>query len=454
MIKSNFLSFLALASLLIALSCGKEEIPVDGDPDGVLQVPQLQEATDITSSSFKINWNSISGAERYEIDVATDADFNQILAPYDAFRENGSSFKVTSLDPTTLYYARVRSVRGSEITASSNVISLMTTEPVEPEPDTYLKEAVSSFSVGMAVQSTKLSGSYGEIYKNEFNTLTAEWEMKMNVMYPSEGNYNFDKADKIVDFAVANGMDVHGHALIWHSSTPSWVENFSGTDQEFEEMIKDYITTTVTRYKGKVRAWDVVNEAFEDNGGVLRNSVFRQRMGDDYIAKCYQWTRDADPDVLIFYNDYNMVIDPTKFNAAVAMIDQFISNGVPVDGFGFQMHIAYNGPSKNQIANTAKKITDRNLLLHFSELDVRANPNNDLTVLTEARAIEQQTKVREVVEVYNAIPAASKYALTVWGLKDDESWLHNFWGHVDWPLLYDNQFNIKKAHTGFLEGLE
>ncbi len=176
-------------------------------------------------------------------------------------------------------------------------------------------------------------------------------------------------------------------------------------------------------------------------------------MGPDYIKKCHQWVREADPNVLIFYNDYNMVSSNTKRNAALAIVDQLITENL-IDGFGFQMHISYNGPSKSQIENAAKEITDRNLLLHFSELDIRANPDNNMTFLSETRAIEQQQKYKEVVEIYNAIPMDNKLALTVWGLKDNESWLLNFWGHPDWPLMYDEQFNFKKAHTGFLEGLE
>ena len=126
-----------------------------------------------------------------------------------------------------------------------------------------------------------------------------------------------------LSFAQANDMNVHGHALIWHNATPSWVQNFAGTDAEFEAMVKDYITTTVTRYKGKVRSWDVVNEAFEDGVVIpLRNSVFRQKMGDDYIKKCFQFARDADPDVLLFYNDYNMASSATKRTAMFNLVDE------------------------------------------------------------------------------------------------------------------------------------
>ncbi len=324
----------------------------------------------------------------------------------------------------------------------------------DPQAKKALKEAATTFSVGMIVQANRLGGKHDEVISKDFNSITSEYEMKMNIMYPSEGNYNFDAADAIVDFAVSRGMDVHGHALIWHNATPSWVENFSGTDAEFEAMVEDYITTTVTRYKGKVRSWDVVNEAIEDGSNNLRNSVFKQKMGDDFIAKCFQFAKNADPDVLLFYNDYNLTFDSGKQNAMFAIVDDLKSQGL-IDGVGAQMHISYNGPSSTQIQSVVDGTVSRDLLMHFSELDIRANPDNDLTTaLTDSRAIEQQAKYKEVVEIYNAIPQDSKFALTVWGLRDNESWLLDFWGNPDWPLLYDSAFNTKKAHDGFLEGLE
>lgn len=447
------IKFLFASLLIVFVACDKDD-PIttpetfDLIPPTGISIPQ------VSKTAFRVEWTAVPGASAYETIVATDEGFSNIVPPYDNVRDFGTGFNVIDLSPESTYYVKVRTVINSEVSAYSVTEAVTTSEADQPEPDTALKDAATTFKVGMAVSTPKLGGQYDNIYKREYNSLTAEYEMKMNIMYPSNGNYNFDKADAIVEYAQQNNMQVHGHALIWHSATPSWVENFSGTDEAFEVMVEDYIKTTVTRYKGKVVSWDVVNEAFNDGNGTLRNSVFRQKMGDNYIEKCYRWAREADPDVLIFYNDYNMVTDDTKRNAALAMVDDFINRGVPIDGFGFQMHISYNGPSKSKIASTAKQVTDRNILLHFSELDIRANPNNDQNTLSVDRAVQQQAKYKEVVEVYNAIPEQSKFALTVWGLRDVDSWLQDFWGHIDWPLMYDQDFQIKKAHTGFLEGLE
>ncbi|PIB37506.1 hypothetical protein BFP72_10155 [Reichenbachiella sp. 5M10] len=442
---------LVCAVVLMVSACGE-----DGSKEeaGELLPPTVDTPTDVAGDQFVLTWSKVTGATKFQIEVAIDEDFSQLVEPYDPWRLNATRFTVTELDYGTTYYVRMRTERDDELSAYSNVVVATTLDEPGPEPTTALKEVATTFAVGMAVQTSRLTGEHHEVLTREFDQITAEWEMKMSVMYPTEGVYDFTRSDQIVEYGEANDIAIHGHALIWHSSTPTWVEDFAGTNEEFEAMVKEYITTVVTRYKGRVRSWDVVNEAFQDGSGQLRNTVFRQKMGDDYIEKCYQWTRDADPDVLIFYNDYNMTTDAAKLKASLDMADDFVARDVPIDGIGFQMHIAYNGPDRATIEGAAKKVTDRDLLLHFSELDIRANPNDNMSSLTEQRAIDQQAKYKEVVEIYNAIPETSKFALTVWGMIDSETWLTDFHGYVDWPLMYNDDFSVKKAHTGFLQGLE
>ena len=316
-----------------------------------------------------------------------------------------------------------------------------------------LKCAAITFKIGAAVRASRLDEGYDDILSSDFSQITSEFEMKMNIMYPTQGAYNFSAADATVAYAQANDMEVHGHALIWHNATPSWVENFNGTDAEFEDMVKDYITTTIQRYGTTVRSWDVVNEAIEDGSNQLRNSVFRQRMGDDFIRKCYQFARNADPNILLFYNDYNLTFDSGKQAAMFNIVDDLMANNL-VDGVGAQMHISYNGPSSTQIQSVVNGTVSRGLLMHFSEIDIRANPDGEQTSLTNNRAEAQKAKYKEVTEIYDAIPQASKFALTVWGIKDDESWLIDFWGQIDWPLLYNADFSPKPAYQGVLEGLQ
>ncbi|MEM6718064.1 MAG: endo-1,4-beta-xylanase [Bacteroidota bacterium] len=375
------------------------------------------------------------------------------LNSYWQFSTNGPIVQDGNGPETHLYEASGTYVITLTVEAPDGDIQATETISVTGNELLALKDATDTFSVGMAVQSNRMNGQHGEILIREFNNLTAEFEMKMNTMYPSQGNYNFTAADAIVNYGVANNMNIHGHTLIWHNSIPDWVENFSGTDQEFETMIENYITTVVTRYAGQVRSWDVVNEAIEDGSNQLRNSVFRQRMGDDYIKKCYQWARAADPNALLFYNDYSITFDAGKQAAMFAIVDNLMSENL-IDGVGAQMHIDIFFPTAAQIQSVVNGTVSRGLKMHFAELDVRVNPNNDISSLTEERAIAQQNKVREVVEIYDAIPDANKFAITIWGMRDNETWLVDFWGQPDWPLFYDAAFTPKKAHTGFLEGLD
>ncbi len=338
--------------------------------------------------------------------------------------------------------------------------------PIEPEvplePQVGLKD-FADFSVGMAITLERLNiPQHAEVYRKDFNNLTAEFEMKMDIMHPTPTTFNFDAGDAIVAFAEANGMEVHGHTLIWHNefALPNWVKNFSGTDAQFEAMVENYITTTLQHFKGKVRSWDLVNEAISDSrGNPLRNtegnglgSIFRQKMGPDYVKKCFQFARNADPDVKLFYNDYNMASSVSKRDAMFRLVDDL---GDLIDGVGAQMHISFNSPSQSRIQQLVDGVVSRNLLLHFAELDVRVNTegNASLAALSAPRAEAQKAKYKEVVEIYNAIPQANKFALTVWGLRDNETWLTDFWKVPEFPLMFNENYTQKPAYDGFMEAL-
>lgn len=448
---------LLIGSLFALVNCADPGDDTDIASSIGLGSPITSGAYDVTSSGFTASWTRVYKADSYELDISKDKNFETFLAGYQAKSLTTFNEEVVGLDEATDYFFRVRAVNTEEISSNSGIIQVTTLEGGGSAPTEALKDAATTFFVGMSVKADQLtSGSkYDEILKREFSSITAEYEMKMNIILPTKGNYDWSKSDAIVDYAIANGINVHGHALVWHNSVPDWLANYTGTNAEFEQEVKDYITAVLTRYKGKVTSWDVVNEAINDTGGTLRQTVFSEKMGDNYVAKCFQFAREADPDVLLFYNDYSVTTNDTKQTAIFNLIDDLQTNNVPIDGIGFQMHIQYNSPSVNQMETAVNKALDRGLKLHFSELDVRANPNKDITTLTEERAIAQKNKIKEVVAVYNAIPQANKYAISVWGMKDNESWLLPFYDNYnEWPLLYDSNFETKKAHTGFLEGLK
>lgn len=332
-------------------------------------------------------------------------------------------------------------------------------------PGDPLKTLV-DYPIGNIVSAAKLTSTsssdqnFRELLLDDFNSITAENDMKMANIYRGPDNYDFSDGDAIVAFAKANGLRVFGHTLVWHASIPGWLNNFEGTDEEFSTLIENYVKTTVAHFAEEkmmvngeevsvVSGWDVVNEVFE--GGGLRSTLFQSRMGPDYVSKLFTWAREADPDVKLFYNDYNMEFETAKRNAMLNMVANFQENDIPIDGIGFQMHVNHDFPSRDAMVEATNSAIATGLLIHFSELDVKVNFNNDITEFTQARADAQETKYRTVAEIYNTVPAAQQYGLTIWGMRDIDSWLYD--GGNDWPLMYDNDFNYKIAHRGFAEGL-
>ena len=461
---------LVLSSLLIFLSsCASE----DQNAQLVLSTPVANPAKEISDNGFRAKWNYVSKAPTYLLDVSTSPAFTDFVPNYNAKVISDLNDLVTGLMGGTQYYYRVRAQSDDLIISEySNVISVITTGTNNiAEDPTFLKVKVNKlanpFFVGMAVKANQLdSGSpYDVILKNEFSSISAEYEMKMDQISTASGVYNWTVADKIVAYGNSNGINVHGHALVWHNSVPTWLANYSGTDADFALEVKKYITDVVTHYKGKVRSWDVVNEAVEADG-TMRNTIFLKRMGANYVNDCFKWARAAavaaaDSQLLLFYNDYATSDNIDKQNAAYTIIDGLVASKL-IDGVGFQMHNTIFAPSKAQIESDINRAVAKGLKIHISELDMQVNPGNapaNLTAtFTNELRLAQKEKYKEIVKIYNALPAANKYALTVWGMKDNESWIPfstdlNHPGN-DWPLLYDANFGLKSAHTGFLQGLD
>ncbi|TDW49170.1 endo-1,4-beta-xylanase [Flavobacterium sp. 270] len=463
--KIKFLLVLALASLVFFLNaCSKD----DNETAANLETPIANAPKDVNDNGFKAKWNYVSNSKSYLLDVSTTENFASFVPNYNAKPVTDLNEVVVGLTGGTKYYYRVRAKSDTEISDYSNVISVVTTGTNGiPEDPTFLKVKVNKlanpFFVGMAIKASQLtSGSpYDVILKNEFSSISAEYEMKMDQISTASGVYNWTVADKIVAYGNTNGINVHGHALVWHNAVPQWLKDFSGTDAAFAAEVKKYITDVVTHYAGKVKSWDVVNESVDDNGGAMRNTIFLQRMGPNYVKDCFQWARNAaiaagDTNLLLFYNDYATSTNIPKQDKVFSIVDDLKASKL-IDGLGFQMHNTYLSPTKAQIETDLNKAVAKGLKIHVSELDIQVNQFNDISTFTNERRLAQKEKYKEIVQLYNALPAANKYALTIWGMKDNESWIPystelNHTGN-DWPLLYDSNFAIKSAHTGFLEGL-
>ena len=463
--KNKFL--LVLTSLMFFFNaCSSDDPTVVAS---TLENPVAIAAIDINDAGFKAKWFFVSNAKSYLLDVSTTESFSTFVPNYDSKVITDLNEVVIGLSPATQYYYRVRAKNDTQTSGYSNVISVVTTGTTNvPEDPTFLKvkanKLANPFFVGMAVKANQLTtgSAYEVILKNEFSSITAEYEMKMNPISTGSGLYNWAAADKILAFGNANGINVHGHALVWHQAVPDWLKNYKGTDAEFAAEVKKYITDVVTHYAGKVKSWDVVNEAADDNGNQMRNTIFLQKMGPNYIKDCFQWARDAanaagDTNLILFYNDYATSTNLQKQDRVYTIVDDLKASNL-IDGLGFQMHNTYLSPTKAQMETDINKAVAKGLKIHVSELDIQVNPANDITTFTNERRLAQKEKYKEIVKLYNALPAANKYALTIWGMKDNESWIPfstdiNHPGN-DWPLLYDLNFAIKSSHTGFLEGLD
>ena len=193
------------------------------------------------------------------------------------------------------------------------------------------------FLIGTAVNSRTLN-THRDLIVKHFNSITAENEMKFDALQPTEGIFNFYRADQMIEFAKENNIQVRGHVLVWHSQTPSWVFRFAGqpaTKELLLERMRNHISTVVGRYKGQIYAWDVVNEAISDGPEIYRDSPWYNIIGKEFIAEAFRAAHEADPDAKLFYNDYNAV-EPAKMQKIYNMLKELIEEGVPIHGVGIR----------------------------------------------------------------------------------------------------------------------
>jgi endo-1,4-beta-xylanase len=286
---------------------------------------------------------------------------------------------------------------------------------------------------GTAVAANKLSDSvYVGILDREFTMVTPENEMKWDATEPSQNSFSYTNADRIVSHAQAAGQRVRGHALAWHSQQPGWVQNLSGT--ALRSAMTNHITNVATHYRGKIYAWDVVNEAFADGGNGARRDSNLQRTGNDWIEVAFRTARAADPGAKLCYNDYNTDGQNAKSNAVFAMVQDFKSRGVPIDCVGFQSHINSASPVPSDYQANLQRFANLGVDVQITELDIEgsgtAQANNFATVTRACLAVSRCT------------------GITVWGIRDSDSWRAS-----GTPLLFDNSGNKKAAYTSTLNAL-
>jgi endo-1,4-beta-xylanase len=318
------------------------------------------------------------------------------------------------------------------------------------------------FPIGVAVNPRMLqNGPDAELIKTQFNSITPENAMKMGPIHPQEDNYFWKDADLIVDFAQKNGLKTRGHTLCWHNQTPSWFFTDATGKQVSREVLLDrlqkHITEVVSRYKGKIYAWDVVNEAVPDTGtAIYRQSKFYEIIGEDYIEKAFQYAHQADPDAQLFYNDYNTE-NAAKREKIYQLVKKLKDKGIPIHGVGLQGHWSLYEPTAKELEESITKFASLGLKVQVTELDVSVYPkeherrekrSTDKSEFTSQMNDKQSAHYKMLFEVFrkhrNTITG-----ITFWNLSDKYSWLDNFPvpGRKDYPLLFDQNNNPKKAFS-------
>jgi len=324
---------------------------------------------------------------------------------------------------------------------------------------------ISTFPIGSSIRITPFlkDSKLVSIQKKHFNSFTSGSDMKMYNIIKAENEYNWEVVDTILKYATQNNQRLFGHNLIWHSSTPKWVvEKARENPKWLQSFMKSYIETYVGRYKGKVHGWDVVNEGLESAGSSFRKeSIWFEIMGKSYIEKAFIYARKADPDAILFYNDFNIERDTLKLNATLKMVEDFKKRGIPIDGIGFQMHIRMDIPNEI-IEFTLKKAAKTGLQIHLSEVDLIFNTHDDTRgggiekykFLTEKMKQDQAKKYYDLAQIYKSVvPKNQQYGITFWGFNDRDTWIKPFFDMEDWPCIFDNKLNKKPAFDGFYEGL-
>jgi endo-1,4-beta-xylanase len=289
---------------------------------------------------------------------------------------------------------------------------------------------------------------YRELIAREFNLLTPENVLKWGLIRPDEEEFDFSKPDELIGFAEENGMSVTGHALAWHMQNPEWLENGDYSEAEMEDILKRHIRTVVGRYSDRIDAWDVVNEAVNDEGE-LRESIWLRDLGKEYIEIAFrEAAKQTDAD--LFYNDYGLSYDEEKREKVYELLSDLLEKGVPVDGIGLQMHFIGVRAEPGQVRQTIKKFQELGLEVRMTEMDV-AYDKDDAPEGLEQRQAEYYREVFETC-LENGVES-----LTVWGARDSESWINVFQDYdekyTDSPLLYDEEGRKKASYRKVKEAL-
>ena len=349
--------------------------------------------------------------------------------------------------------------------------------PAAPQQPKALKDVFKNdFKIGAALNRRQFSEEDtrgAAIVSTHFNSITSENVLKWALVHPEPGRYDFTAPDRFVEFGEKRGMFIVGHTLVWHNQTPRWVfEDEKGNPVDRETLLnrlREHIFTVVGRYKGRIKGWDVVNEALNQDG-TMRQSPWFKIIGEDYLVRAFQFAHEADPSADLYYNDYDLQL-PAKRTAGVELIKKLKAAGVSIAGVGLQDHSLMDWPSAADADATIAAFSALGTKIHITELDVdvlprTTKPGADYAVdvpvtpqlnpyvdrLPDARQLALAQRYAELFKVYLKHRDAIE-RVTFWGVTDGDSWLNN-WpirGRTNYPLLFDRSGRPKPAFKALIE---
>ncbi len=358
-----------------------------------------------------------------------------------------------------------------------SVLFLLSCSQKQEQPATLKDAFKDKFYFGAAInvnQSSKKDTKAIDVLKEHYNAIVAENCMKSMYLQPEEGKFFFDEADQFVALGEELGMYITGHTLIWHSQAPNWFfTDEKGNDVSREvliERMRNHITTVVSRYKGRIKGWDVVNETILDDGS-WRQSKFYQIIGEDFVKLAFQFAHEADPDAELYYNDYSMAHEG-KRNGVVNMVKAIQAAGTRIDGIGMQGHLNMDFPSLEEFEKSLLAFSGLGLKVMITELDLSILPSPRADVGADiSTSFEYQQEINPYV---NGVPAEVEKAwedryvdffrlflkhsdkisrVTTWGISDADSWKNDFpvRGRTDYTLLFDRNYQAKPIVNRLIE---
>lgn len=296
---------------------------------------------------------------------------------------------------------------------------------------------IAPFPVGTCGMTDQFrDAQWTELATTHFSQLTPEWEMKMEYIL-GNGHYRWEAPDAVAEFAETHGMALFGTTLIWYSQGRDYFDGLNGRlfVQEFDR----YIRAVVSRYRGRVTGWDVINEAVAEDGDGLRDCHWSQRLGEEgYIRRAFEIAADADPEAVLFINDYNLEHLPRKGATFLRLVERLLNQGTPIGGLGTQSHLDYD-LKPGEATRFMTELAQFGLPIHVSELDVSfGRRRGDMTSVARRRELQLE-RAREIADAFMALPEHQRFAFTVWGVRDGDSWLRRGrWDDGrDEPLLFD-----------------